>query len=167
MEKEHRLSAAEISRLLELVSSLAEERDYTPSEAIDVIAGLIQPERRRSGSKALLADYAERVRRVRMRRNDVVGAPLFRDPAWDMLLALFSAHGRGRKVSVSSLCYASGVPLTTALRQLSRLEEHGMVVREGDRNDSRRDFVRPTEKAIAGISSIAELLIEESQAVDG
>jgi hypothetical protein len=36
-----------------------------------------------------------------------------------MLLELFAAHESGRCVSISSLCYASGVPPTTALRQSS------------------------------------------------
>lgn len=167
MGNQHRLSPEEISRLLQLVSSLADEREYTPSEAIDLIAQLIHPTGGTGMRRSLLADYAERVRRLRLRRNALVGAPLFRDPAWDMLLALFAAHERGRKVSVSSLCYASGVPLTTALRQIARLEEHGLIIRHGDGRDSRRALVEPTETATAAIISTAQLLLQETLSLGG
>ena len=95
-----------------------------------------------------------------MRRNEIVGAPLFRDAAWDMLLELYVAHERQQDLSVSSLCYASGVPQTTALRQLTRLEKFGLITREGDKTDNRRWFVRPTGKAIAGIGTIAGMLVD-------
>src|SRR3546814_1843272 len=53
---------------------------------------------------------------------------LFRsDPAWDMLLDLYLAAERNtRPVSISSLCIASAVPATTALRWIKtfRSEEH-------------------------------------------
>ena len=62
-----------------------------------------------------------------------------------MLLELFVAHQGGRQVSVESLCHASGVPATTALRHLSLLEKHGLITRDGDAQDNRRWFIRPTQ----------------------
>jgi DNA-binding MarR family transcriptional regulator len=165
VENEHRLSPADITRLLNLVSSLAEERGYSAPEAIDLIAELIRPSQGKRKRRPLLGDFAERIRRLRIRRNEMVGAPLFRDPAWDMLLALFSAHERGEEVSVSSLCFASGVPATTALRQVARLEKHGLVVRECDDSDLRREFIRPTARAIDHVSRVAAMLVDEVQAL--
>jgi DNA-binding MarR family transcriptional regulator len=83
-----------------------------------------------------------------------------------MLLELYAAHESGRKVSVSSLCYASGVPPTTALRQLARLEKFGLILREGDRRDSRRQFIVPTAKAIQGVSDAVAQLLHYSQILD-
>lgn len=53
---------------------------------------------------------------VRGKFFDSFSEDLFRDPAWDMLLDLTLAHTECRRVSVTSLCIASGVPPTTALR---------------------------------------------------
>jgi DNA-binding MarR family transcriptional regulator len=70
------------------------------------------------------------------------------------------AYEQGNDLSVSSLCYASGVPATTALRHIQRLEEHGLIEREGDRLDNRRLFVRPTEKAILGLEDAVAMLMD-------
>lgn len=163
--REVRLSIADIARLLELVSNLTEEGDTTPGEVIERLEKMLCPcadrhERRR----AELAEFVARLRAVRMRRNEIVGAPLFRDPAWDMLLELFVAYQNGRPVSVTSLCYASGVPPTTALRHLSRMEEHGLITRDGDATDNRRWLVHPTEKALAGIGRAAAMLMGHTEA---
>jgi DNA-binding MarR family transcriptional regulator len=96
-----------------------------------------------------------------MRRTELFGAPLFREPAWDMLLELYSAYERGERLSVSALCYASGVPVTTALRQLRQLEKHGLVQREGDPSDNRRYWVIPTARAISGVATAAVTLVND------
>jgi len=61
-----------------------------------------------------------------------------------MLLELASAAERRDKLSVKSLCLASGVPATTALRYLGKLEEAGLAERCDDPNDARRIFVSLT-----------------------
>ena len=60
----------------------------------------------------LVRDYVSR----RQMRSDLFPSAYFADPVWDMLLDLYAAHHENRLVSVSSLCIASGVPATTALR---------------------------------------------------
>lgn len=149
--------------MLDLVLAVAGKYDCAPTEAIDRIERTIDaPSIITRLQRSAIGDFVQRLRRLRMRRNDLIGAPLFRDPAWDMLLELYSAHQQGRELSVSSLCYASGVPQTTALRQLARLEEHGLITRSGDSNDNRRYIVSPTGKALDGIAAAARLLLEES-----
>jgi len=165
--EEIRLSVGEIAHLLDVVMKVAEDGHCTPPEAVHRISNILFAERgddRRR--RAVLADYAARIRHVRMKRNALIGAPLFRDPAWDMLLELFAAHENGRKMSVSLLCIASGVPLTTALRQLQRLEDYGLVTRLGDSSDQRRCLVIPTAKAMDGVESVAAALLEQSHAAD-
>jgi DNA-binding MarR family transcriptional regulator len=53
----------------------------------------------------------------------------------------------GKKISISSACLASSAPATTALRWLAALEQNGLVEKEQDSSDGRRQFVRPTHKS--------------------
>lgn len=167
MGQEVRLSAGDITELLHVVTRIAEKGQCTPSEAIRRIASTYLSEgSEEERERVALAEFAMRWRLLRQRRNELVGAPLFRDPAWDMLLELFAAHEGRRKVSVTSLCLASGVPGTTALRQLQLLEEHGLLTRRGNSEDSRRCYVEPTAKAVSAIAIMAAMLIDQSRTVD-
>lgn len=88
----------------------------------------------------LVAAAREEVRR-RGDRRLVLGPDLLAEPAWDMLLDLYLAQAVGRRVAVSSLCIAAGVPTTTALRWIRMLERGGHLIRQGDPQDRRRSFV--------------------------
>jgi hypothetical protein len=83
-------------------------------------------------------------RRLRSRFLD---AELFADPAWDMLLDLTAARVEHARVSVTSLCIASGVPPTTALRWIGQMTEAGLFERIEDDCDRRRAFIRLSDKA--------------------
>lgn len=52
----------------------------------------------------------------------------------------------GAQVSVSSLCIASAVPPTTALRWIRTLTDKGFVHRQADPHDGRRVFIALTEE---------------------
>jgi DNA-binding MarR family transcriptional regulator len=151
MGETKRLTVNDVSRLLGLIISVADDEQCTYSQAIDRISKRQEPRPPRPTDRAALGDFLGRTRRLRMKRNDVLGAPIFRDPSFDMLLELFANDQRGEQISVTSLCYASGVPMTTALRHLGQLEKHGLIAREGDHRDSRRCYVRPTARAITGL----------------
>ncbi|MEL7447352.1 MAG: MarR family transcriptional regulator [Pseudomonadota bacterium] len=77
----------------------------------------------------------------RQARAKFFDAELFADPAWDMLLDLTAAHAEHRRVSVTSLCIASGVPATTALRWVRQMVDSGIFVRIADSTDKRRAFI--------------------------
>ncbi|MDZ4380808.1 MAG: winged helix DNA-binding protein [Parvibaculum sp.] len=81
---------------------------------------------------------------------------LFSDPAWDMLLDLTHARLSGKRVSVSSLCIASRVPATTALRRISDLVSEGLAARVRDEADGRRVFVELTEDGFARMGAYIE-----------
>lgn len=86
---------------------------------------------------------AHRAARRRLLRRQLVGAPdLFGEPAWDMLVDLFIHEAEAKPVSTSSLCISSGLPMSSALRLLQRLTDAGLVTREADRTDGRRNFIR-------------------------
>ena len=89
-----------------------------------------------------------RIIRQRQQRVRFLDADLFADPAWDMLLDLIAARVERKRVSVTSLCIASGVPPTTALRWIGQMVEAGLFVRVCDDTDRRRAFIELTEKAV-------------------
>jgi CheY-like chemotaxis protein len=76
---------------------------------------------------------------------------LFADPAWDILLDLARAEAGRQQVSVSSVCIAAAVPMSTALRWVRLLTEAGLVRRWTDPRDRRRDLVALAEPAAAAM----------------
>jgi DNA-binding MarR family transcriptional regulator len=147
------LSQDQVFKLLQIVEGIACHRGLTTDEAIgfleDAAAGALQKPSYRS-----ITQFAAGLRAIRVRRNETLGLGVFRDPAWDMLLDLLVAQDEGRRVSVSGLCYASGVPTTTALRHVERLETLGMVSREGDPSDRRRYWVEPETDTLERVRDI-------------
>lgn len=86
---------------------------------------------------------AKRTVRRRMLRRQLVGASwLFGEPAWDMLIDLFVHELEEKPVATSSLCLASGVPMSSALRLVQRLCDAKLIQRHADPRDGRRSFVR-------------------------
>ena len=90
--------------------------------------------------------------RQRQLRARFFDGELFADPAWDILLDLAAARAEHRRVSVTSLCIASGVPPTTALRWIGQMIEDGLLARTDDEADRRRAFVVLTDKAVDAIA---------------
>lgn len=88
-----------------------------------------------------------RLIQVRQQRARFFDAALFADPAWDILLDLTAARAEHTRVSVTSLCIASGVPPTTALRWIGQMIEAGLLERIEDETDRRRAFVTLTDRA--------------------
>lgn len=101
------------------------------------------------GAPAFVA--AARIKKIlkaRALRAKFFRAELFADPAWDMLLELYRAHLDQHRVSVTSICLASCVPNTTALRWLAALEEQRLIARRPDPLDGRRFFVALSQTAV-------------------
>lgn len=91
------------------------------------------------------AEYRERL----MRRDTFQQGYIMGEPAWDILLDLCIAEMEQRRVSVTSACIASGVPVTTALRWVALLEQDGLLERSADPTDKRRAFVRISKPGFA------------------
>ncbi|MDF0487583.1 MarR family winged helix-turn-helix transcriptional regulator [Sphingomonas sp. H39-1-10] len=79
--------------------------------------------------------------RARRLRDQYFTVGLFEDPAWDILLDLFAAELERVQVSVSSLCIATAVAPTTALRWIAKMTEAGLLTRVPDPFDRRRAFM--------------------------
>jgi CheY-like chemotaxis protein len=72
---------------------------------------------------------------------------LFADPAWDILLDLMRAELAGEHVSVSSVCIAASVPMSTALRWVKQMTDAGLLKRWTDPRDRRRDLICLSDSA--------------------
>ena len=97
---------------------------------------------------ANLGQLAQEIIRSRRRRAEAFGhTDLFGEPAWDILLGLYVAAEAQQKLTVSAVCEISGVPQSTALRWIEKLEKKGWVYRTPDSNDRRRFWMLLTERA--------------------
>ena len=88
-----------------------------------------------------------RIIRQRRLRDRFFDSAMFADPAWDILLDLTAARAEHVRVSVTSLCIASGVPPTTALRWIGQMVEAGLLERVEDEADRRRAFIALSDSA--------------------
>lgn len=90
-------------------------------------------------------EFLGRLYQERRIRDDVFADPdLFGEPAWDMLLDLAVAEGKGKAMSITALCIGAHVPPTTALRWVKILEDRGLIARRPDPVDQRRSFLALT-----------------------
>ncbi|RVT43748.1 MarR family transcriptional regulator [Sphingobium algorifonticola] len=99
------------------------------------------------GEERMTAQTVRDLLRSRRLRDQFFGDDLFGDPAWDMMLDLMAARLAGERVSVSSLCIASAVPPTTALRWIRDLTGRGIFERRPDPLDGRRVFIALSDDA--------------------
>ncbi len=150
----------EVARIAALLAALVEERAVDPTGVGDrrtrYAAG---PGDDAAIDAPVLAGDIRRVIRARRLRAAVVDKRLIEDPGWDMLLDLFAAELERAQVSVSSLCIASAVAPTTALRWITRMVEAGLLRRVPDAEDRRRAFLvlsRQASDAMRGYASAAK-----------
>ena len=115
-----------------------------------------------------LARLVSRMIRAREKRAAVFSPNLFSDPAWDIMLTLFSAHLRQKRMAASDLSSATAVPLTTTHRWIETLEQKGWLHRSPDPLDQRRVFVQLSERGTTAmrvwISDWIEGLQEQTNA---
>lgn len=103
--------------------------------------------------------FVEKLLAARKRCHSLLDSDLLFDPAWWMLVDLYCAELKGKRLSVTAVTIGSGVPDTTALRYLRVLEERGHIQRVPDENDKRRLFVtisRPMFKAMSDYMATLE-----------
>ena len=112
---------------------------------------------------AAAAAHARRIYAQRRLRTNAFGqdADLFGEPCWDMMLDLYVQQASGKRITVSDLCLAAAVPLTTALRWVGTLEGRGLLRRRIDVSDRRRSFVNLTSKGSAAMGQALAEMIEE------
>ncbi|WFL77941.1 winged helix DNA-binding protein [Altererythrobacter arenosus] len=153
MSKEDRVALLHLSQQVDAIArQLDNLSDGGPAFALsDNDSEYRGPEHHRQGAgRPPLPDpsLVRQMIRQRQTRAQYFDAELFADPAWDMLLDLTAAHGEHKRVSVSSLCIAAGVPPTTALRWIRQMVETGLFDRVEDARDRRRAYISLSERAV-------------------
>jgi len=103
-----------------------------------------------------------RIIRQRQLRARYFDPALFADPAWDILLDLAAARAEHKRVSVTSLCIASGVPPTTALRWIGQLTAAGLLERVEDSSDRRRAFIALSDATADAVARYFAALCPEA-----
>lgn len=102
------------------------------------------------------AEATRSIINARALRRELFDGDLFADPAWDMLLELYALTCEGRRISVSKLSFAAGVPATTASRWIDKLEAEGLVVRFEDPLDARRIWISLADSGYSAMESFVE-----------
>lgn len=111
---------------------------------------------RRSHTKLDLQKHIKKMINDRRRRERYFPPDMFADPAWDMLLDLYLNRLNGNVVSVSSLCIASAIPATTALRWIKSMTDNGYFERSADPDDGRRIYVHLSAMALEKMNGYFE-----------
>ena len=112
-------------------------------------------------SSTALVEVAKRLYTVRKIRDDLLGASLFSEPAWDILLDLFISEHENRQLSVSAVCIGARAPSATALRYLTMLQDADLVERTRDERDGRRSHVRLTTHGRRRMACLLGQLVAE------
>ena len=106
---------------------------------------------------ATARDRAASLLALRKRREDALGADLFAEPAWDILLDLFVRYIDRTKTSTTSAALAARVPLSTALRHVSILVQKGLVRQTVSTTDLRLQYVSMSDAGVAHMLSLLSL----------
>lgn len=100
-----------------------------------------QPDPAKRAASALAA--AEKSQHARRLRPEFIGcSDVFGETGWDILIDLFIRHGRGEEVSVVAPNWESDQIVSTTLRWLLLMEDHGVICFEENLADSRQAVVR-------------------------
>lgn len=101
-----------------------------------------------------LSQVAILMRDKAKRRTKYIPQVFVAEPAWQMLLELFIQFAGGADVSTKSLCIVSGVPDTTALRLIEKMENADLIERSQSLVDKRVTLVRLTRQGVVAVGSL-------------
>jgi hypothetical protein len=85
--------------------------------------------------------------RARALRGSFFDWSLFVDPAWTLMLDVYTARLEGRSVSLAAACEEAGVPTRTALLWIGALVKSGFLHPLEDQDDKRLVTLRLTDAA--------------------
>ena len=136
--------AAQFRQLIDRLSWLAEEMQGRVAETPPARAYA-------DDGSPLIVENLRAMIRSRVIRAELFSGELFGDPAWDLLLNLYAMHLAQRRQSIGGIAHLSGVPATTTLRWLRKLESAGFVGLRDDPLDQRRIFAELTPAAVAAM----------------
>jgi len=154
------VSTADLSAALRRASrNLAEQRQRPKTETAD-FPPMTKPEIKTSRAdqtaptdEELLA-VLRTLKRTSDQRSEFFEEGIFGDPCWDILLELTAARIQGQPVPVSSACNATHLPFSTALRNIRRLVDLGIIKRWQDPDDRRRDLLDVEDETFASMKTL-------------
>lgn len=138
--------------------SSSEELAATVEELRSRLAVLARQIAERADREPPVQELVHSAMRARALRFDFFKRDLFPEPAWEMLLHLYAKELEHQRVSASRLCLASGVPASTALRWINRIEREGLIIRRRDPLDGRRRWIELSQAGTAAMTSYFEAL---------
>ena len=94
--------------------------------------------------------------RRRQARREAFPDKFLREPAWDILLALFARQLEGKRSTSKLAHHAAGIPGTTALRWLDHLVSEGLISRKTSPEDNRCTDLILTASGAQRIASALE-----------
>ena len=100
-------------------------------------------------ARARARAWAERLYAERRRRDALFPPDLFGEPAWDLLLAMFTARERGQAMILCRAYKAAGVSDTTGRRLLDRMEGEGLISRRRAPRSRKMRIVELTDRSVA------------------
>ena len=125
------------------------KREASPST--QVLALILEPQvgsASRIGSDPCeRAELARKLYGARRDRDNLFPSNIFADPAWDILLILYSADLAQQRLNITSVCAAAAVPTTTALRWIDNLVDHALLRKEQHATDGRTIWLQLTSDA--------------------
>lgn len=142
----------------ELLAGVADQM----GEMAEAIRGLADGMRAAPAADAAptsMLDAAERILAQRKARTRFLPPSLFHEPAWEVLLSLYVAQGRGRTVNIKHLTQAVDAPVTTAQRWVDALAHMRLVHRVVDDLDRRRVELSLTQSATQALEGYLAWLV--------
>ena len=136
------LSGRDLEDARRLIALFAEEEEETEGTASELARLALA---RRPTRQEQLEFRAREILTLRQKRAELFGPSMFGEPAWEMLLQLYSMAGASRQ-SMSRLAQLSGTSKATALRWIDYLLDRGLVIRQPHPTDLRTAFVELTDK---------------------
>lgn len=88
----------------------------------------------------------------RKSRSAFIGShEIFGEPAWDMLLDLFIKQTEKEEVTLKAANLSNDRPISTELRWLKLLEQHGLIACQADPHDNARHVIHLTPTGYEGM----------------
>jgi hypothetical protein len=130
------------------------ERLASVGSRLDEARELLDMASRRRDPGINLVQLAEKLYKARRLRERFFSVDFFAEPTWDLLLDLYIAHHRSRIVITSGASIAAGVPLTTGLRLIEKLEEAGVIARSSSPTDHRLVIISLTQGSLEKMNEL-------------
>jgi hypothetical protein len=117
------------------------------------------PHETSTGRTRTALQAARKVFRDRQLRSDFIGSnALFGEPAWDMLLDLFIKQAENEELAPRSADVGFKAAISTELRWMKVLEQHGLIVSRVDPDDGDRLLIHLAPTGYEGMLRYLEAI---------